>query len=359
MSWSRGSLGLNVAAAVLAWAATTVAVWAQPATSQITGLLNTTTSLNAQQQQLVTGFVDSQAEQFQSAQIVDLVKARDNLLDIWARQPSPQFLAFYEPLLAGRLTPLLKSSNLLLRLNVMIAASHMTQAGTLPLALQGLNDDNSAVRYWAGKMANSLGMAKKMTPAEEEQLLGVLTAQVVKEDNRFVVQQLLSGMGSLNVPQAGVALLQALDHRLAGYVKDRSVAPVPEAMALDVLFAHVAMSLGAVNTARLSDENRQTLQTALSLQYRYTLLAARAMTANPAPADTLAQDYINILNLGDKWMNWAAGKLAGKSGDVVHSFSAALKGNQWANVLLILQDDVAKDLTSPPVNLPADAVKLP
>ncbi len=351
MMFSRGSLTLFVC---VCWCLSSV-TWAQPAAGdRIPGdITASATVLNATQRQVVSTFATRWVAQLKTEDDLSVVEARDRLMEPLRGQPSANFKTAYAAAVSPLLMEPLGSSRVMNRLNTMIVASVMVDKGLLPVVIKGLKDESPAVRYWAGRSAGNLGAAVILSHGEEGSLVKQLTDNIVKEDNRLVLQSLLLGLSNLNIPDASTQLLASLNARVGAHVANPALTAMPEARALETMFSRIARTLGGNQP---DAQTRDILRQALAVMYRYVRTTATVMVKNPPQGSDLLREYQSVLEIGDIWLPWAYERLTGQT--QLPGYSQPMKTAQWSTVLLTIQDDMFKTLTSPPLSLNADDLKV-
>lgn len=349
MMSSRGSLGL-----ILCWCVCLPALVLAQTVERLTGdVIGSPNVLTVAQRQIIAGFAQRWAKQLADDDVLSVVEARDRLMEPLRGQPSDNFRGPYAAAVGPHLLEPLKNPRVINRLNTMIVSSVMLDHSLVPVTLQGLRDSSPAVRYWAGRTAANLGAWGKLSIAEETELLKVLSENIVKEDNRLVLQSFLIGLSHLNIPEASRTLLVSLNARVAAHVENPGLTALPEARALETMFSRIAKSLGGNQP---NAQTREILRQALAVLYRYTQTTAKVMATNPPTGGDLLREYQTVLEIGDIWIPWAYERMTGSKD--FPSFSQPLKTGQWNTVLLTIQDDMKRALMREPLSLKADDLKV-
>ncbi len=136
------------------------------------------------------------------------------------------FQGQYSDRLAIALDGLDASENDLIRLNALICVAALQGVSGVDLATGALDDPHPAVQFWAASAAaqyaqrSSRADAPLLNPTQQRNMLAALRAVVGQERWPDIRQQMYITLARLDLPDARVTLIAALDAALARYVND-------------------------------------------------------------------------------------------------------------------------------------------
>ncbi len=304
-------------------------------------IITKATTLTAGEQQSVRQYVQGWLPDLRDADEQKVVAARDKLVDPLRQNPSSFFLASYASALDEGLTVALSSDKVLTRLNAVIVASELRRDVT-PIIAKALEDENPAVRYWAGKAVSEIGMAAAKDPnasglaESQKKLLALLLPAIEKEKSQLVIQRLVSSLADLTIPEARAAVFDVLESRLAVHEAQPDLSPAPEYEALRTVL--VRMAGNAAN--RTPDEVRR----AAASLHRYLVLSAARLAKGDLDKAASA-DFKQMAQLGAAWLPWTARTLNATA--LPPALDGSVEADRW-NEVLLAAEEWKQALSKPP-----------
>jgi len=251
---------------------------------------------------------------------------------------------------------LLDADRLIVRLNVMIVVTRLTDDSAVALAEKGLTDPSPSVRYWAAKAIANLAEATDsqgnpiLDVKARLSLLRTLEEAGEDEDSTEVLQQVMLAMGSMNVPSALDRLLELLDARLSWHV-DRPYEPyLAESAGLRSVYQRLLRSQAA---------NPAQVRKLAQIAHRYMNLISRNLadaadkaqgnrTENPISRE-LEADHANMLELCEYALQYVHGEAESQEG-MPTSIIQKIPFRNWKEINLIAVDGWGQVLKAPPLN---------
>lgn len=256
-------------------------------------------ALTPTEQEAVRDYVALWAGNLQSDRDVVVAGAKKKLTAPLRRNAMPPFLAAYRVALIPHLGEAIKSPRDIVRLNVMIIAESVKDANNPDLLVKGLADHSPAVRYWAATAMTSViaALPPAETPKQKQeqktlqtQLLAQLVKAVQVEPYEQVVQQCMVALNQLNIPEAAIEVLEALDGRVAIHLEEPSL---PLTAALATLRSQM------IQVIRQPSPPRDHMRLLMRVSFRYFGLAS-GMFSNGRVSPNNLKDYREMLRRADE-----------------------------------------------------------
>jgi len=229
---------LNVRIPLAGLAGLMLLVLARPAAAQEesalpSDIIRADSALTAAQEQVVASYVQRWATALaSSARITD---ARSNLIAPLKRPgASPIFKTAYsdQVLATEPFERVSESDDLLLRLNAAIIVSEMSSAAALAKAMQMLQDESPAVRYWAARAIGSLLARLELDEAVRRQELQKLRTALAREASEEAAAEIFTAIIQFRSAEAIRAVLEAVRVRVERHRAEpqRSVDNITDAL---------------------------------------------------------------------------------------------------------------------------------
>lgn len=241
------------------------------------------------ERQAIEGFVDRQIAAIQSGDEQQINQGRSSLTDP-TRTPgvSERFTNQFAELIAGKVSPLMESDSLKVRLNTMVVSMSLPHPGAMDAIQKGLADPSAGVRYPAARAIEALLGSGQLDAAQTQRVLDNIQALVVSENDVFVVQPLFEAM--LAAPNNNGKVIEVLNARLARHIDKPEASFSPESTALQAAYSRLITA-----QQRPRDEVRELARASA----RYLLLSAQQLASGDVPenASTSHQDIIRVASV--------------------------------------------------------------
>lgn len=293
-----------------------------------------TTPLSSSQLARIDEYVSLYVNQISQGQPALIRTARQSLVEpfSWVGATGV-FTQAYSASAGERLLRLIRSDNVMVRLNAMIITATLRDTSAVRLIELGLTDTSPAVRYWAGKAIKRMGDHPATTKEDQQALLTALMTVVQQEApvSDPVFHQLFLGAVSLDLPEASDFLLGELNGRVQTYVQNpnRSLETVPLALRNLLVRWVKRVPTGQRVPPKL-------LKQMVLVAYRYMILAALHLDSDRLDLHA-RNDYIEMLRLSDTILNWAAGLMLPKNQARPESIKQDVEIQNWPGILIISQ----------------------
>ncbi len=321
------------------------------------------TAFNDTQRQAITAYVSRWAgvlneattnEQVFDTQVSD---ARQKLLSpIRTPGATDFFKKRYSVAVSEAIAPLLDADRLIVRLNVMIVVTKLTDDGAIALAEKGIKDPSPSVRYWAAKATISIAetVDSQGNPILDVKgrlaMLRALEEVGTTEESTEVLQQVMLAMSAMNVPSAIDRVLDLLDARLKWHV-DRPYEPyLAESAGLRAVY-QTLLRAPAPNPAQI--------RKLAHVSHRYMNLISRNLADAADKAQTegienpinreLEMDHAAMLELAEYALQYVHSEI-GSQESMPISIIQKIPFRNWKEINLIAVDGWGKVLKAPPLS---------
>ena len=260
---------------------------------------------------------------------------------------------------AEQLPAAMKSDSLAVRMNALIVASEIPDAKVAPMVVAGLEDASPAVRYWAAKacaqiMSQRPGGEIPFPEADQQNILNAINAAAPKEGSDSVLDQMFQALASLTIQPARTALFEILKQRVAVHAKDVNLGLRADVAAIEKLQEQIVRD--AVTGKAIGPALRDL--TAVTAQFLQVAVNAIA-TGDADP--TLQPVLERTVSVAQKVFDLAINQLAPDwdrrpplEGVKTNAAELQLNASEWVGT-----PGQPGILTSSPVGIPADKLKLP
>jgi hypothetical protein len=319
---------------------------AQPASLSTEVVMSSSSLSNGQQAQVdryVTGWVD----QLLSNDPEHIANGRRHLIDPFSLPGvTPLFITAYSPAISRELISrkALANESALVRINAMIVASRLTDAGVVLLIRQGLEDKTPAVRYWAAEAAANAG--QHLNPADQKEVLQALNNSWEKENAIDVLEKILVAMDALNTPEASLQLLAVLNHRVDVHAANPALPVTAELEGLEGVTVRTFSAL----TAPGSTVNKPLLKQLVIVLFRYLDLAT-GMLEHPQAKLPDPNDLHRVMLIAGNYLPRLAPRLEPTARLGSLTGRSTSPNDPAANRVLV--EEWRRVLTSPPFNFNA------
>ena len=147
--------------------------------------------------------------------------ARTKLLDPSTnRLATDYFREGYSAAAATALAPGLSEDNPIVRFNALIVAGEIGSRYMVDLFIEGFDDANAAVRYWAARavamaMEPTAEVGTELTAEDQSRVLTAVTGAMEEEQSPLVIEQMYRALSRLTIAEARTAVLDKLEQRLS------------------------------------------------------------------------------------------------------------------------------------------------
>ena len=303
-------------------------------------------TLTAAQRNVVRAKVDADLHRLQTGDPTDIAEARKSLIEGF-RQPGASriFLLDYSARISGNLGPVLAADRPLpVRLNAMIVASHLVDAGVIEHIRTGLTDPSPAVRYWAAKAATKA--AGQLGDGLHARLLEILRPAVNKAQGDHVAGQLLLAVIALSPPEAIDLAINALNERITARAADIRLSPAPDRAAMRALFPRIIFQLDSLPDA--------TPRGFIRITYRHLVLSARladpGATRDEQITGVLRQDNIEMVRYADRALREMLKAVEADMQAVPGPIDELATAGKWADIRALRLPAWKQYLSKPPFN---------
>jgi hypothetical protein len=295
-------------------------------------------ALTPDEQQRIRDYAAKWAGNLQSGTDMAVADAKKKLTAPLRRNPRSPFLTAYRIALIPHLREAISSRRDLVRLNVMIIAEAAKDAKNPDLLVTGIADRSPAVRYWAAAAMTSViaALPPAETPKQQQEqndLQSQLLAQLVKamqvEPYEQVVQQCMAALNQLNIPEAAIEVLEAIDGRVVIHLRKPAL-PLTASLA--------TLRKQMIQVIRQPNPPGNHVHMLMSVSFRYFSLASNMLANDRVPPSNL-KDFREMLRRADENMRELA-KLQGMRADDLprpplgQSLEDLIKGRQWQAINL-------------------------
>ena len=294
------------------------------------------TPLTRNEKQTVGDFVDRWVSQLTSGTSTDLEVA-DGVKHLAAAlrvHPSNFFLIEFRAALAAPLRNALKSQRDIVRINVMIVAEYLADAGNIGLLVDGLADKSPAVRYWAAKAVATvaetyLNNPNNQNPQLQKDLLKAIIDAMKVEQSEYVMQHLMHALSQLTIPEAANELLKALDERVAIHFKNPAIPVEAESDALRQAMIRIIKQHG--------EASNQEMRLLTLVSARYLILVSTLLDRNVVPEKNVG-DYTELLTRAVENLRRLVVRLGVKPADlpktIENDFNGLVRSKNWLSIKL-------------------------
>ncbi len=308
-------------------------------------ILSTASALDPAQTRTVASFVADLVDQLLNGNQDQVLDARTTLVEPFVTpNASNIFKTAYSTALTKALEVGVTSDRMLVRINVQLIIGQLTDPTAIALVETGLKDKSPAVRYLAAKSGAAIG-ARFELPANPEdpaytsngevqrKLLTALVATLSSESDYIVVEQLLAGIGALNLPEARDKLMLGLTERVTVRAVNTQLPVAAEHNTLTRVFSRVVREATA---GRAVEPNF--LKMLAVVAGRNMRLSAKLLDENGVPA-ALAPQHAEMIKLGDTIIRWTAQQLKTPADKLPKDdIKAGLDGRKWTEVRLRVEE---------------------
>jgi len=293
------------------------------------GVLGNDSFWSPAERQAIEGFVDRQLAAIQSGEEEAINLGRNGLTDP-TRAPgvTDRFIEQFAGLIAGKLSPLMDSTSLKVRLNAMVVGMSLPHPDAVGAIENGLDDPSAGVRYPAARAMEGLIASGQLSAAQTQAALGNIQRLIVTENDMHVVQPLFEAM--LAAPDNNGQVLEVLNARLSRHVDQPEASFAPESTALQAVYSrlitaqqrsradvrelarastrHMLLSAQQLASGEVPEANGAghldvIRVAAVALEFAHGELQSREL-APPSPARNLAQsNWESIVRIGEGWVN--------------------------------------------------------
>lgn len=307
-------------------------------------LIGAPSALDAGQQRKLDAYADYWIQNMLSAPDPKVSDARDKLISpLHNPSASKVFKAAYSATLIQMLPKLLTNNRMLVRFNAMLCVSYLVDKSAINMIQAGLTDTNPAIRYLAAQASGKLG--KKLQPAQQMRILMLLQASFVNEPDQVVVEQLLHGMSQLTIPQARLAMLEALNMHVDVHDRNTNITLKADRDAMLALL----IALVTENTNNTKIPFQVTKQFAVAA-CRFMVHCATALEQERVHPTMVAQ-YTSMIGDCEKILRWICTSPMGMDAKnlPMDDMRPNMQAKRWLEVRL-RAEDWRKALQDPPFN---------
>lgn len=294
--------------ALLMVVGTLAAVMAPRALAQPTippELRQTSSALTAAEDRLVRDFIAAAIADLTADDPAQVMDARRRLIDpLTLPNTSEIFAQAYSSHLKLQLPPALSHPRLIVRLNAVIVASYLTDRTAIELLAVPLADEAPAVRYRAAKAVGMIVTRARISSAAdrvatERQALQLLMTHSKQETAPEAWQPLLESLSVLRIPEARLALLDALNRRVDEHARRPGMPLVAEHTGL------INVYRGVVEQSLQPDGIEMAIVAALArTTCRYMVLSARTLSQVPDLDDAIEAQHREMITAADTVLRW-------------------------------------------------------
>ena len=296
--------------------------WGQPAENQLPDEIITAGSLTGGQQETIDDYVTDRTTRLAEGEAPEVSRARRELFEPFqVPDASDAFIDYYSEAIASRLDDAFASDRALVRLNAMILVTRMPGDVADELIDAGLDDESSAVRYWAARAVREIADAGAFGGGQQEAMLDRLRGRLADEDATPVVEQLMMALIALPLDSASEPLVEALNGRVSRHGERPGRSVQPERSAMQELFRRL-LAVDNPPSATMQELSRAAV--------RYMDVLAAALQAEDVE-EHRQQQYVDTIELADhivRTLHEEVGGAGGAPGDV----SGAIRNGEWDNV---------------------------
>lgn len=315
------------------------AVFAPRAAAQPTippDLRQTSSALTTAEDRLVRDFIAAAITDLTSDEPARVMEARGRLIDpLTLPNTSEIFAQAYSSHLKLQLPPALGHERLLVRLNAVIVAAHLTDRTAIELLAEPLADEAPAVRYRAAKAVGMIvERARYSTPADriaaEAQALEMLIARTAVETEPEAWQPLLEALSVLRIPQANLALLEALNRRVEEHARRPGMPLLAEHVALVNVYRRIVEQF-------IVQPDAVDVRTAAALARatcRHLLLTARTLAHAPDLDPAIQAQYREVITTADTILRWVVRDYLRMAVTLPPAVAPKLRDHLWAEIIL-------------------------
>jgi hypothetical protein len=298
-------------------------------------LRQTSSALTAAEDRLVRDAIAAALTDLTSDEPTRVMEARRRLVDpLEMPNTSEIFAQAYSSHLKLQLPPTLEDQRLFVRLNAVIVASYLTDRTAIELLAEPLADEAPAVRYRAAKAVGMIvHRARYNNPADraqtEAQAMEMLAARMRVETAAEAWQPLLESLGTLQIPQARLALLDALNLRINEHAQRPGMPLSAEHTALINVYRSVveqSLQPGGVAAPVATALARTTC--------RYMVLSARMLAQAPELDEAAEAQYREMIIAADTVLRWVVRDHLRLTVALPPAVEPKLRDGLWAEVLL-------------------------
>ena len=343
MSSTRGP---HAAAVLLVCLATSVGLAQDTAPALSDALIASGAGLSADQKREVEAYLEYWDERLAGESDASVARAREAMTRPLGPNASVYFLIEYRRQLGTRLRDTFESDRAIVRLNIMVIAAALRDAGNAALLGAGLQDANPGVRYWAARAIAAIAGAQPPPDAAAQAPLLKLLAAALQggEKVEAVVQQLILALAGLDAAEAAPELLRALERRVEGHLTRPGASLVAETRGLRGV---VASMVQRVTNGRKVPDAEARLFVRVSLRY---LTMCVTMLVDDRIQATDKGEYATLARTCDEGLGWVIVRVMGTAkADLPPSVQAndiktligrrawhevALRAADWENLLI-------------------------
>lgn len=327
-----------IAAVVLVSAVAAPIARAQSAPEIPAEIYTKDTEFTESQRQVIKDFVDHWIDLLDDGSAAEIAKARRQLIDQMAGVGSQLFNTVYSQTVCKALEPLLAlQDQLSLRLNALIVASVLADGCVVNLIATGLGDKSPAVRYWAARTAERT--AAGLQPEDQGRLTKVLADAIASEKNEHVVQKLLLAFSQINTAGGVESLLEALNRRAAWLASNPDLSPSAELKSITSVWTNIVLA----STSEPIPPD--TIKKLAVTSHRFMNLAAQMLEMD-LTTNWNDDDYVSVLEVSDKVLQWAAENLP-PSREKPDPLDDLIPIKKWAQVFLRVSEWAELLIASP------------
>lgn len=231
------------------------------------------------------------------------------------------------------------SDNVLVRLNTILVARSLAQGSGVALLLQGLEDENVAVRYQAAKSIALLAARQDPPQLDWDAVIDAAAARSLAEENDRTQRLLLQALIGINKPKARQAAADLMIRRSDLHLADASIPLHVEADAFKKILQAI---FDQVQKNQTLDEDLLVKASIAGLRYMQ-VSATHLMAGGLAP--DVQDQHVNIFKSGQAVLRYVARQHWDQPAP------AEIDGDNWERNLDRVNDLVQK-MTQPPFDLP-------
>lgn len=268
-------------------------------------LRQTSSALSTEEDRLVRDVIAAAVKDLQSDDPQQVMQARRRLIDpLELPNTSEIFEQAYSSHLKLQLPDALGSSAVLVRLNAVIVASHLTDRTAIELLAGPMADEAPAVRYQAAKALGAIVQNARYSDdasrrQTQMQALEMLRARAAAETMPEIWRPLFESFSVLQIPEARLAVLDALNQQVDAHAAQPHNSVAAEHAALvDAYRRIVEQSLqpGGVDAP--------TAQRLGRVAFRYLLLSAKVLAENGDLEAPIEASYEQMVSATDTVLRW-------------------------------------------------------
>ncbi len=323
-------------------------------------LRQTSSALSSDEDRLVREVIAAAVKDLTSTDPEQVMQARRRLIDpLVLPNTSEIFGQAYSSHLKLQLPEALKSESVLVRLNAVIVASHLTDRTAIELLADPLADEAPAVRYQAVKALGSIVRNARYSDdasrrQTEMQTLEMLRARAMAETMPQVWRPLLESFNAVRIPEARLAVLDALNRQVDAHAAQPQITLTAEHAALvETYRGIVEQSLqprGVDNT---------TAKALARVAFRYLLLSAKVLAETADLDAPVAASYEQMITAADTVLRWLIRDYLRLPVAVPPAAAPKIRDRLWAELVLdagkwkALLVDSRLDITADALEVPA------